>query len=85
MAFCVVCCDLWPRNVVRGDPMRRYPMRSDWKKASKVLHHFLGKSKETTGDAYLLWRLKTMITQDMFDVQGKVANMKEFEVKLKPA
>ena len=58
---------------------------ADWQKASKVLHHFLGKAKETTGDAYLLWRLKTMIAQGMFDVQGKVANMKEFEVKLKSA
>ncbi|MEO5944279.1 MAG: DUF1835 domain-containing protein [Ferruginibacter sp.] len=55
----------------------------DWQKASKIIQHFLGKSKETTGDAYLLWRLKIMIAMDMFDVQGKVANMKDFEVKLK--
>ncbi len=56
---------------------------ADWQKASKIIHQFLGKAKETTGDAYLLWRLKTMIAQDMFDVQGKVGNMKEFEVKTK--
>jgi hypothetical protein len=55
----------------------------DWQKASKIIHHFLSKSKHTTGDAYLLWRLKVMIAQDMFDVQGKVGNMKDFEVKLK--
>ena len=30
---------------------------------------------------YLLWRLKVMIAQDMFDVQGKVGGMKDFEVK----
>jgi hypothetical protein len=54
---------------------------ADWQKASKVIHHFLSKSKHTTGDAYLLWRLKTMIAQDMFDVQGKVGNMKDFEIK----
>lgn len=58
---------------------------ADWQKASKVIHHFLSKAKHTTGDAYLLWRLKTMIAQDMFDVQGRVANMKEFEVKTKSA
>jgi Protein of unknown function/Domain of unknown function (DUF1835) len=58
---------------------------TDWQKASKIIHQFLAKAKETTGDAYLLWRLKTMIAQDMFDVQGKVENMKEFEVKLKSA
>lgn len=55
----------------------------DWQKASKIIQHFLSKSKETTGDAYLLWRLKTMIAQELFDVQGKVGNMKEFEVKTK--
>ena len=55
----------------------------DWQKASKIIHHFLSKAKHTTGDAYLLWRLKLMIAQDMFDVQGKVANMKDFEMKTK--
>lgn len=55
----------------------------DWQKASKVIHHFLSKAKHTTGDMYLLWRLKTMIAQDMFDVQGKVGNMKDFEIKSK--
>ena len=56
---------------------------ADWQKPSRIIHQFLSKAKETTGDAYLLWRLKTMIAQDTFDVQGKVGNMKEFEVKNK--
>ncbi|MBC7536322.1 MAG: DUF1835 domain-containing protein [Ferruginibacter sp.] len=55
----------------------------DWQKASRIIHQFLTKSKQTTGDAYLLWRLKVMIAQEMFDVQGKVENMKEFELKTK--
>ena len=55
----------------------------EWQKASKIIHQFLHKAKHTTGDAYLLWRLKVMISQDMFDVQGKVATMKDFEVKQK--
>lgn len=55
----------------------------DWQKASKIIHQFLSKAKETTGDAYLLWRLKQMIAADIFDVQGNVGNMKEFEVKIK--
>jgi hypothetical protein len=58
-------------------------MTPDWQKAAKLIHQFLHKAKHTTGDAYLLWRLKVMIAQDMFDVQGKVANMKDFEVKTK--
>jgi len=57
----------------------------DWQKASKIIHAFLSKAKHTTGDAYLLWRLKTMIAMDLFDVQGKLGNMKDFEVKSKAA
>lgn len=55
----------------------------DWQKASRVIHQYLSKSKHTTGDAYLLWRLKEMIANDLFDVQGKVGQMKDFEVKSK--
>ncbi len=62
--------------------LKKY-ITADWQKASKIIQHFLSKAKETTGDAYLLWRLKTMIAQDMFDVQGKLAFMKDFEVKIK--
>lgn len=53
----------------------------DWQKASKIIHNYLHKAKHKTGDMYLLWRLKIMIAQQLFDVQGKVANMKDFEVK----
>jgi hypothetical protein len=53
----------------------------DWQKASKIIHTHLTKAKHTTGDMYLLWRLKGMIAQEMFDVQGTVGKMKEFEVK----
>lgn len=56
---------------------------ADWQKASKIIHNFLSKAKHTTGDMYLLWRLKVMIAQDMFDVQGKVGGMKEFEMKVR--
>lgn len=56
---------------------------ADWQKGSKIIHQYLSKAKHTTGDAYLLWRLKNMIAQEMFDVQGKVENMKDFEVKAK--
>lgn len=62
--------------------LKKY-ITGDWQKASKIIHHFLSKAKQTTGDAYLLWRLKVMITQEIFDVQGKVGNMKDFELKTK--
>lgn len=62
--------------------LKKY-ITADWQKASKIIHNFLAKAKHTTGDMYLLWRLKTMIAQEMFDVQGKIGAMKDFEVKLK--
>src|SRR5665647_856233 len=34
---------------------------TDWQKVNKLFHSFFSKSKDTTGDAYLLWRLKLMI------------------------
>lgn len=57
----------------------------DWQKASKLIHQFLSKGKNTTGDAYLLWRLKGMITEGQLDVQGETKKMKDFEVKVKSA
>jgi len=56
---------------------------SDWQKASKIIHQFISKAKNVTGDAYLLWRIKVMVAQNMLDVQGKIANMKDFELKIK--
>ena len=57
----------------------------DWQKASKLIHQFLSKGKNTTGDAYLLWRLKGLIAEGLLDVQGEAKKMKEFEIKLKSA
>ena len=56
---------------------------SDWQKINKLLHSFFSKSKNTTGDAYLLWRIKLMITEGKMDAQGEIKNMKDFEVKSK--
>jgi len=64
------------------EELRKF-ITADWQKASKIINQHLNKAKNTTGDAYLLWRLKVMIAQDLVDVQGKVGNMKEFEIKTK--
>ncbi len=53
----------------------------DWQKASRVIQQVLNKSTHTTGDAYLLWRMKMMIGSGSFDVQGNMKGMKDFEVK----
>jgi hypothetical protein len=53
----------------------------DWQKASRIIQQFLSKNKQKTGDAFLLWRLKLIIQNGGYDVQGTIRNMKEFEVK----
>lgn len=58
---------------------------SDWQKASKIIHQFLHKNKHTTGDAYILWRLKGLLAAGNYDVQGALKGMKDFEVKTKSA
>jgi hypothetical protein len=54
----------------------------DWQKANRVIHHFLQKSKHTTGDAFILWRLKTLLAGNSIESKGLLKGMKDFEVKL---
>ena len=62
------------------EELRRF-ITGDWIKASKLIHQFLGKAKQTTGDAYLLWRIKQLVTTGELDVQGELKGMKDFEIK----
>ncbi len=55
----------------------------DWQKVNKIFNQFFSKTKETTGDAYLLWRLKVMIEEGKLKMKGDMKNMKDFEVKQK--
>lgn len=57
----------------------------DWQKASKVIGQFLSKAKETTGDAYLLWRLRKLAEENRIEMQGEMKNKKDFEIKTKSA
>jgi hypothetical protein len=56
---------------------------NDWQKANKVIQQFLNKSKHTTGDMFMLWRLKELIANNLIDAQGELKKMKDFEVKKK--
>ncbi|HXB91116.1 MAG TPA: DUF1835 domain-containing protein [Puia sp.] len=55
----------------------------DWIKTSKLIHQFIGKAKQTTGDAYLLWRIKQLVAAGELDTQGELKGMKDFEIKAK--
>jgi hypothetical protein len=62
--------------------LKKY-ITNDWQKAGKVISTFLHKAKETTGDMFLLWRLKQIIISADYEVQGNVKAMKDFEIKKK--
>lgn len=57
-------------------------INKDWMKVSRLFQQYYTKVKETTGDAYLLWRLKQLISDGKIEMQGNAENMKEFEVRL---
>jgi hypothetical protein len=54
----------------------------DFSKASRVIQQFLTKEKETTGDVYVIWRLKKLIAENGWEVRGDInKSTREFDVK----
>jgi hypothetical protein len=66
------------------EELRRF-ITGDWVKASKLIGQFLGKAKQITGDAFLLWRIKQLVAAGELDVQGELRGMRDFEIKSKAA
>lgn len=66
------------------EELRKF-ITGDWIKASKLINQFLNKGKQTTGDAYVLWRVKQLIASGELDAQGEVKGMKDFEIKNRAA
>jgi hypothetical protein len=64
------------------EELRRF-ITGDWIKVSKLIGQFLGKAKQITGDAYLLWRIKQLVAAGELDAQGELKGMKDFEIKAK--
>jgi hypothetical protein len=54
----------------------------DWQKGNRLLQQYFSKSKEITGDAYLLWRLRVLIEAGKIEVQGDMKNMKDFQLRI---
>jgi len=53
----------------------------EYQKAHKIINQFLSKNKETTGDAFLLWRLKYILQDESYEVLGEQKSMKDFEIR----
>ena len=61
--------------------LKKY-IANDWQKATKIVGSFLSKAKQTTGDAYLYWRLKAMTVKQILETQGGAKNVKDLEYKI---
>ncbi|TMI92545.1 MAG: DUF1835 domain-containing protein [Bacteroidetes bacterium] len=58
-------------------------LTSEWQKASRVLINTLHRMKTKTGDVFLMWRMKELISQGRIEVLGDASRgWKEFDVKL---
>jgi hypothetical protein len=55
----------------------------DWIKAGKLIHQFQTKGKQTTGEGYVLWRIRQLIAAGELDVQGEQKGARDIEVKRK--
>jgi hypothetical protein len=64
------------------EELRKF-ITGDWVKVSKLIGQFLNKAKQTTGDAYVLWRIKQLVAAGELDAQGELKGMRDFEIKSK--
>ena len=64
------------------DELKKY-ITGEWQKAHKIISAFYHKAKHTTGDMFLLWRLKQIQQSDNYEVQGNIKGMKDFEIRKK--
>lgn len=58
-------------------------LTGDWQKATRVLSNTLNRMKIKTGDIFLMWRMKHLISIGKIEVAGDVSKgWKDFDVKL---
>ncbi|MGC4233008.1 MAG: DUF1835 domain-containing protein [Niabella sp.] len=55
----------------------------DWQKVTRVLQNTLHRMKIKTGDVFLMWRIKTLISEEKIIAEGDInKDWKSFDVKL---
>jgi hypothetical protein len=55
---------------------------ADWQKATRVISNTLHRMKIKTGDVFLMWRMKQMISEGRIETMGNVdGGWKEFDVR----
>ena len=64
------------------DELKKH-ITGEWQKAHKIISAFFNKARHSTGDMFVLWRLKQLLNTEEYEVQGNLKGMKDFEVKKK--
>lgn len=72
---------LLPKTIEYFDNELLKYVTGDYQKVSKIINQFLLKSKETTGDAFLLWRLKSFVSSGLLEVQGSAKSIIQLELR----
>jgi hypothetical protein len=72
---------LLPKTIEYYDNELIKYVTGEYQKASKIVNQFLLKSKETTGDAFLLWRLNSFVSSGLLEVQGSAKSMNQLELR----
>lgn len=58
-------------------------LTGDWQKASRVLSNTLHRMKIKTGDVFLMWRMKQLISEGKIEMTGDInKGWKDFDVKM---
>ena len=58
-------------------------LTGEWQKATRVLSNTLHRMKIKTGDVFIMWRMKHLISEGKIEVTGDVAKgWKDFDVKI---
>jgi hypothetical protein len=58
----------------------------EWQKASRVLSNTLHRMKIKTGDVFVMWRMKELISRGKIEITGDLnKGWKDFDVKLSGA
>ena len=54
----------------------------DFQRGNRILQQFYTKEKETTGDVFVLWRIKKMATEKGWEIRGDISkSSKDFELR----
>ena len=54
----------------------------DFQKGNRILQQFYSKEKDTTGDVYVLWRIKKLADEKGWEIRGDIAkSSKDFEIR----